>query len=226
MHALYDEFLTYLEKENRQQCVDFALSRLSNSELDLVTLYDEILAPSMRERFCSGKHREICVWEEHVRSSIVRTVIECSYPYVIKERDERYHSTPAGKVIVFCPTDEYHEIGARMVADFFTLCGFDAVFVGANTPQAEIIGAIRYVKPKYAAISVTNYYNLVAARKTVQKISEVRETSGADFKIIVGGQAFERNPNVDEEMGADFLLSTFDDIRRLSQGQQRCYHSG
>lgn len=218
IHPLYNQFLKYLEEENRQQCVDFGLSKLSNNEVDLVTFYEEILAPSMRERACRGKQREIWVWEEHVRSSIVRTVIECCYPYVVKERDERYRSGPAGKVIVFCPADEYHEIGARMVADFFTLCGFDAVFVGANTPHAEMIGAIGYVKPKYVAISVTNYYNLVAACKTVQKMSEVRETSGTDFKIIVGGQAFERNPDMDKEMGADFFLSTFDDIRRLSQG--------
>ena len=220
MHPLYDEFLAYLENENRKQCVAFALSRLSNNELDLVTLYDEILTPSMRERFCGARHREVCVWEEHVRSSIVRTVIECCYPYAIKERDERYCLGQAGRVIVFCPTEEYHELGARMVADFFTLSGFDAVFVGANTPQAEIIGAISYVKPKYVAISVTNYYNLVAARKTVQKMGEVRESSGADFKIIIGGQAFERNPDMEKEMGADFLLSTFDDIRGLSQGQE------
>jgi len=219
MHPLYDEFLTYLENENRQRCVDFSLSKLSNNELDVVTLYDDILAPCMRERFCRADHREICVWEEHVRSSIVRTVIECCYPYVVKERGERYHSGLAGKVIVFCPKEEYHEIGARMVADFFSLCGFDAVFVGANTPHAEMIGAIGCVKPKYVAISVTNYYNLVAARKTVQQMLVVRETSGADFKIIVGGQAFERNPNMDKEMGADFVLSTFDDIRRLSQGK-------
>jgi len=220
MHPLYDEFLTYLEKENRQQCVAFALSRLSNNELDVVTLYDEVLAPSVREHFCRVEHREICVWEEHVRSSIVRTVIECSYPYVIKERDERYRSGQAGKVIVFCPAEEYHELGARMVADFLILCGFDAVFVGANTPQAEIIAAIGYVKPRYVGISVTNYYNLVAARRTVRKMGEVRESSGADFKIIIGGQAFERNPDMEKEMGADFLLSTFDDIRGLSQGQE------
>ena len=220
MHPLYDEFLTNLENEDRQQCIEFALSRLASNELDLVTLYDEILTPSMREAFCRAKRREICVWEEHVRSSIVRTVIECCYSYAIKEREEKYRLGQVGRVIVFCPTEEYHELGARMVADFFVLCGLDAIFVGANTPQGEIIGAINYVKPKYVAVSVTNYYNLVAARKAVKEMAEVRKTKGVDFKIIVGGQAFERNPDIDKEMGADFLLSTFDDIRGLSQGQE------
>jgi len=219
MHPLYDEFLTYLEEEDRRKCIAFALSRLSSNELGLITFYDEILAPCMKERLCREEHREISVWEEHVRSSIVRTVIECCYPHVMKERDDRYRLGQRGKVIVLCPAGEYHELGARMVADFFTLCGYDAVFVGANTPQDEIIRAISHVKPKYVAISITNYYNLVAARKTVEKMVEERGKSDADFKIIVGGQAFKRNPTMYREMRADFLFNTFDDIRGLSQEQ-------
>ena len=161
MHPLYERFLSFLDKDDRFGCVDFVLTRLQNNVLDIVTLYDEILAPSLRESFCREKQKAICVWEEHVRSSIIRTVIECCYPYVVKERAEKYRSAPKGKVIVVCPPEELHEIGARMVADFFTLCGFDAVFVGANTPQTEILEAIDYERPKYIAISVSNYYNLV-----------------------------------------------------------------
>ena len=218
MHPFYHEFRSYLDREDRQKCVDFVLSKLSNDEIDIVTLYDEILTPSLRETFCIENHRAICVWEEHVRTSIVRTVIECCYPYLVKERDGRYASMPKGKVIVVCPTEEYHEIGARMVADFFTLCGFDAVFVGANTPQDDIIESIRYISPDYVAISVTNSYNLVATRRTIQKIVDIRKETGAAFNIIVGGNAFQCNPGIYKEMGADLLLWTFEDIKRLSQG--------
>ena len=122
-------------------------------------------------------------------------------------------------MIVACPTEELHEIGARMVADFFTLCGFHSTFVGANTPQSDILEAIEYVKPVYIAISVSNYYNLVAAHKLVQKIREVRESTGIEFEIIVGGYAFEQNPEMGKKMGSDLLLATFDDIRRLTQGE-------
>jgi methanogenic corrinoid protein MtbC1 len=216
MHELYERFLLHLDEEDRYGCVDLILAKLSANELDVVTAYDEILAPSLREGYCRGKHREICVWEEHVRTSIARTVIECCYPYVVKERDHKYKLASRGKAIVVCPTEELHEIGARMVADFFTLCGFDSMFVGANTPQAQILEAIGCVKPRYVAISVTSYYNLLAARRLVEKTRSAKEMSKADFTIVVGGYAFERNPEISEEMGADLLLSGFEGIRGLS----------
>ena len=218
MHPLYDRFLTYLENYDRQKCVALVLSELSNNEIDIVTLYDEILTPSLRESFCREKQKTICVWEEHLRTSIIRTVIECCYPYVVKEREEKYKLLPKGKVIVVCPPEELHEIGARMVSDFFTLCGFEAIFVGANTPQADILEAVGYVKPKYVAISVSNYYNLVAARKTIQKINELRATTDADFKILAGGLAFEQNPSAGDDAGVDLVLQSFEDIMNLSQG--------
>jgi methanogenic corrinoid protein MtbC1 len=216
VHELYQRFLSRLDNGDRYGCVDLILAKLSANELDVVTAYDEILAPALRESYCRERQRQICVWEEHVRTSIARTVIECCYPYVIKERDRQSKLASRGKAIVVCPTEELHEIGARMVADFFTLCGFDAMFVGANTPQAQILEAIGYVKPRYVAISVTSYYNLLAARRLVEKIRSAKEMTKADFTIIVGGYAFERNPEVSEEMGADLLLSGFEDIRRLS----------
>jgi methanogenic corrinoid protein MtbC1 len=217
MHLLYEEFVSYLDNKDRKKCVEFILSKLASSELDIVTLYEEILTPSLREEFYQDKHK-ICIWEEHVRSSIIRTVIECCYPYVVKERDNKYQAAAKGRVVVACPTGELHEIGARMVTDFFTLCGLDATFVGANTPQDEILDAIGYIKPKYMAISVSNYYNLLAARKTIQKVGEISKTLGPDFKVIVGGYAFEQNPCTCDDVGADLLLHSFSDIEKLSEG--------
>lgn len=214
----YEQFLSYLEKDDRFGCVDFILTGLINDNLNIVTVYEDILTPSLREEFCRQKQQPICVWEEHVRTSIIRTVIECCYPYVVKERNNRYQSAPRGKVIVVCPPDELHEIGARMVADFFTLCGFDAIFVGANTPQADILEAIGYVKPEYIAVSVTNYYNLLAARKMIASMHEFRKTTNADFKIIVGGLALEQNPCACDDVGVDLYLHSFQDIKNLSAG--------
>jgi methanogenic corrinoid protein MtbC1 len=218
MNSLYEQFLSYLDKDDRYGCVELVLTKLSNDEVDIVTLYEEILTPSLRESFCREKQRQICIWEEHVQTSIVRTVIECCYPYVVRKRDGKYGSVLQGKVIVACPIEELHEMGARMVSDFFTLCGFDSMFIGANTPQVEILDAIEYVKPRYVGVSVSNHYNLLAARKMVQKIRELRESTGAEFKIIVGGYAFEQNPEMDMRMGSDLLLATFNDIRGLTQG--------
>ncbi len=218
MHPLYNEFVTYLDQQNKEKCVEFAISHLSGKSLDIVTFYDEILTPALYARFCRSEQQEICIWEEHVRTSIIRTVIENSYIFAVKERDEKYHSSFKGKVIVVCPTEELHELGARMIADFFTLCGFSVTFIGANTPQDDIIEAIKYVKPQYVAISITNYYNLVAARPAVKRISDLKQSQ--DFKVILGGQACQNNLAVCQQMNPDLVLDTFEDIKRLSEGQR------
>lgn len=221
MHPFYSEFVSYLDSEDKERCVTSVLSRLSSGQLDLITLYYGVLTPALKESFCKDERREIYVWEEHVRTSIVRTIIECCYPHLLRERDDRYRAQPGGRVVVGCPTEEYHEIGARMVADFFSLWGFDVVFVGATTPQDDIIEALQYVHPEYLTMSVTIPHNLVAARKVTKRLRELRDSSGAQFRIMVGGQAFYHNRDIAGEMGADLVLDTFEDIKHLT-GDHSC----
>ena len=217
MHPLYDEFISYLDAEDKEKSVQFVVSSLQNQSIDTVTLYNELLTPAMHADFCKEEDKEICIWKEHVRTSILRTIIECSYPHIINERNTRYKSVLRGKAVVLCPPGELHELGARIVADFFTLCGSAVTFVGANTPQDDIIHAINYVSPAYIAISVTNYYNLVATRKLILQIGNSR--NNLPSKIILGGQACRENPDVCRSMGADLVLHTFEDIKELVRGQ-------
>lgn len=213
MHPLYKEFLSFLDEKNKEKCVTFAVSHLLKDDIDIVTLYQKILAPSLHEEFCGPEQIKICIWEEHVRTSIIRTIVESCFPNVIKERDTVYHSPMRGKAVVMCPPMELHEIGARMVADFFTLCGFDVTYVGANTPQSEIVNAITYFKPVFVAISITNIYNLVATSTIVENIHQLQKTS--DFKLILGGQACKSNYETCRDMKADMILDTFEDIKKL-----------
>jgi methanogenic corrinoid protein MtbC1 len=218
VHPAYKEFIKLIESEDKEKCVEFVLSKLDKHELDVLTLYREILTPSLNTMDCEDEELNVCIWKEHVRSSIIRTIIECCYPYLIRERDTKYKVRPGDKVVVVCPEEELHEIGPRMVADFFTILGFDVLFVGANTPRDNILAAIQYDKPKYIAFSVTNFYNLVAAKKTIRKIRKLRDSKGQKYKIIVGGNAFKNNPRIYQEMGADHQLQTFEDLRRLVGG--------
>jgi methanogenic corrinoid protein MtbC1 len=161
---------------------------------------------------CKEKDKEVCIWREHVRSSIIRTIVECCYPYILKQK-KRENKDLGKKVVVVCPPEEYHDIGARIASDFFTLCGYDSVFVGSNTPKEEFLNAINIVRPKYVVISVTNYYNLVNAKEIVENI---RDKSSYDIKILVGGYAFKVNPKAYETIGADMLIDSFEDVEKLT----------
>lgn len=214
MHPLYKDFVKNLEKEDKKACVDLVLDSLKNGKIDIVTLYAEVLTPSLKNMKFAEEDARVVVWKEHIRSSIVRTIIESCYPYVIEQR--KGHGN--GRVVVVCPTEEYHEIGARMVADYFTLLGFEVTFVGANTPLDDVVAGIRHEKPKYVAISVSNFFNLVAARRSMGALLKARKEDGAKFKILVGGGAFLKNPALAKGMGADKLLQTYDDIAKYVKG--------
>ena len=213
MHQLFDQFSQFLEQFDKEACLRFAVDALQSNKADIVSLYNEVLSPALTQPVCLSTQKAICIWEEHLRTSIIRTVIENCFPFVIKERDQKYHSPARGKVIMVCPTEELHEIGARMVMDFFTLCGYNVSFIGANTPQEEIVSAIEYIHPVYVAVSITNYYNLIAARYAVQRICAKKGV--LNFKVILGGLACQYHPDTCHEMGADLVLNTFEDIRQL-----------
>jgi methanogenic corrinoid protein MtbC1 len=214
MNPFYDELLVYLESEDRGKSLDYVLDKLSKGEIDIVTLYTDILTRSLNEMECH-EPEDVCIYKEHVRSSIIRTIIENCYPFVLKERKEKRGDVKSDKVIVLCPPEELHEIGPRMVADFFTISGFDVTFIGANTPKKSFLAAVSKIKPKYVAVSVTNYYNLIATKRT---INEIRKIKPEGTKIIVGGGAFSENPSAYKEIGADVLLSKFEDIQKLAGG--------
>ena len=214
MNVIHKEFLQYLENEDKEGALNYIIQLLDDGKVNIPTLYAEILAPSLNNMNCNVKRKEICIWKEHVRSSIIRTIIECCYPYVAKESKSKVQKNE--KVIIVCPSEEFHELGARMAADFFTICGYNSIFVGSNTPQNDFINAVDVINPKYIVISVSNYYNLVFAKKVISKIRE--KTLNKDFKIIVGGYAFKENPEVYKEIGADFQVNSYEEIENISKG--------
>lgn len=209
MKEFYEEFIFYLEEENKEKAVKIVLDKLNSEEINIVELYTKILAPSLNNMECKLEDKKICIWREHVRSSIIRTIIECCYPYVIKEKYKEINNL---KVVIVCPSEEYHEIGARMAADFFTLCGFNTTFVGSNTPKEDFLSAIDVVKPDYVVISVTNYYNLVLAKRAIEKIKNESNFKG---RIFVGGYAFKNNMDSVKKVGAEKYIDSFEDIQML-----------
>lgn len=215
MNMYYEGFLKMLEEEDKQGCVEFVLKRLESGDIDVVTLYTQILEPSLNNMTCKLNEKNICVWKEHVRTSIVRTILECSYPYILREKSKNNVISKNERIAVVCPPEEYHEIGAIMAANFFILNGFDTLYVGSNTPKKDFIEAINYIKPDYVAISVTNYYNLVAAKNIIQ---EVKNTAKYPVEILVGGYAFNCNPDIYKQIGADKLLKTYEDIKKFGKG--------
>lgn len=213
MDILYEKFSTLLNNEDKEACVSLIISQFNNasSPEDIVSIYTKVLAKALNNIGCNLEDKNICIWKEHIRSSIVRTILENAYPFIIKLKNN-FNSYNGKTVAVICPDGEYHEIGARMISDFFTLAGFNSIYVGASTPKEEFINALDYNKIDIFALSITNYFNLVSAKKI---ISAIKEKEKGKVMIAVGGQAFNNNPSAVLSIGADILLHTYEDILSL-----------
>ena len=212
----YQEFMKYLEKEDKENSVNYVMQLISGKELDIVTLYDEILRPALYEIASNEKEQNITIGQEHIRTAIVRTIVECCYPFVVVERSLNFESDQLNqkRVIIYCPEDEYHEIGPRMVEDYFALIGFETLFLGGNTPKENLIELMEDLEPDYVAISVSNYYNIVPAKRSIEFLRNKLKKAP---KIIVGGYALNNKKNIAKDMGADLYLKTFEEIKALRE---------
>jgi len=210
MNPYFEEFNRILDSENKDAAVEFILNLLKEGRLSLESLYLDLLAPALSTFACPVADKDLCIWKEHTRTSIVRTSLECTYPYVIERRKQIKPNHK--KVMVLTPSEEYHEIGAIIVNHYFLLAGFDSQYIGANTPKSDILKAVRALAPDYIAISVTNYYNIVVTKQITDEI----KANYPDVKIIIGGLAFLQNGAL-EQVKHDYYMAEVQDAFKISR---------
>ena len=73
-----------MKKEQKDIAVLYAMELLESKKLTIEELYQELLAPSLTTFECECEDQEVCIWKEHFRTSIIRTILESSYLYIIE----------------------------------------------------------------------------------------------------------------------------------------------
>lgn len=207
----YHKFYDALNRYHKNECLDLSIMNLENGSISIPYLYEEILEKSLYDIASNECPQNISIWQEHVQSGIVRTIIENTYTYVLKFKEKSLNQ----KVIVLCPEEEYHDIGARMTSDFLTLLGFESYFIGPNTPAEEIFKAIDALSPDWVSISVTNFFHLSKLQDLVLEIKKYRPNH--PLKVMVGGYAIEHTPGAKEKIKADAFPHTFEDLKKIKE---------
>ncbi|MEX2550836.1 MAG: B12-binding domain-containing protein, partial [Nitriliruptoraceae bacterium] len=123
---------------DRAWAVSLASQALEDGSVSLHELYD-LLAGILVDLGSAWQSGTAEVWQEHAVTGIVRTIVEaCIHEVEAAAPVER----PA-TVVLAAPSDEYHDLGLRMLADRFTLAGWRAHFLGANVPLAQVRWAVQ-----------------------------------------------------------------------------------
>lgn len=184
MNDFYNELERLLKENKKEDAVTLTVKAFEEG-LNPIDFYQDGVRTILNRIDCKDDDYA-CIWLEHQMSAIVRTLIELSYQYLIQSIE------PIKKtkhVLVVCPKDEHHELGALIGAHFFTKAGFKTTFIGANTPLDTIHSALDTLTIDYVVLSVSNSYHLVETKKVVSHIKDHFKT----VKVIGAGRGFTLN---------------------------------
>lgn len=177
--ATYSHYFQALLRGSRRECSE-TVSRLVQDGLDVRVLYLDLFQRSLYEIGDFWEQNRISVAVEHMATSITESLFPLLYPAIFSAE---HHGKSA---VISCVANEYHQIGGKIVADILELNGWDAFFLGANTPLSDTVALIEARNASLAGFSLSLYANLQALLAVIEAI---RERFPA-LPVIVGGQAF------------------------------------
>jgi methanogenic corrinoid protein MtbC1 len=137
----------------------------------------------------------LSVAQEHYCTAATQLIMSQLYPHIsAAEKNGR-------TLVATCVAGDLHEIGVRMVSDFFEMEGWNTFYMGANTPTACVLETLAEREADVLAVSATITPHVRAVAGLIDAVRASNE--GRGVKIIVGGYPFNIAPDLWETVGAD-----------------------
>ncbi len=137
----------------------------------------------------------LSVAQEHFCTAATQLIMARFYPMIFQgERNgRRFLGASVGH--------ELHELGIRMVSDFFEMDGWESFYVGANTPIDSLVQIVTQRRPHVVGLSTTLTTHLGTLAEAIEALRGVEAARGVP--ILVGGYPFNVAPGLAERIGAD-----------------------
>ncbi len=163
-----------------------------DSGVPVKDIYLHVFQTSQRELGRLWQLNQISVAQEHYSTAATQLIMAQLYPRIFRtEKNGR-------KIVATSIGGELHEIGVRIIADFFEMEGWDTYYLGANSPTSAIVQAIAERRADMLAVSATMTFHIRAVENL---IATVRASN--NVKILVGGYPFNLEPELWKRVGAD-----------------------
>jgi methylmalonyl-CoA mutase cobalamin-binding domain/chain len=192
--GLASSYLDALLRADRRAASRLILGSVEGG-LDVRDVYLYVFQPVQREVGRLWQLNQISVAQEHYCTAATQMVMSQLYPRIFSARR-------VGRTLVAtCVGNELHELGVRMVADFFEMAGWDTYYLGANVPMESILRAVADRRAHVLAVSATMTYHVGHVRAL---IDHIRSSSVEhDVRILVGGYPFNVSTSLWKTVGAD-----------------------
>lgn len=175
----YRRFVSSLITGQRSTCAQIVESELA-TDIAIREIYTDLFQRSLYDVGEQWERGQVSVAVEHMATAIVDRMLTIVQPHVFggEERSKT--------AIIACVADEYHQLGARMVADLFELHGWRGYFLGADTPLDSLLDMIETHRPDVVGLSLSIYFNLPSLLTAIEAV----RTAYPEQQILIGGQAF------------------------------------
>lgn len=176
---IYKAYLSSLISGDKSPCINI-VNKLVEQDYSVKEIYINLFQKTLYRVGQMWEVNKISVATEHIATSITENVMALLYPKIFSEEH-------VGKnAVIACVANEYHQIGAKMVADIFELHGWDGYFIGANAPINDLLTLIEQKNADYICLSMSIFFNFPILEATLSRI----RAHYKDMPILVGGQAF------------------------------------
>jgi methanogenic corrinoid protein MtbC1 len=202
-----------LRAHDREGAVRAVLAAVENG-LAIEDLYAHVLEHFLASVGQGWQEGRTAVWEEHLIVGAVRGAIEALYPQVLerKAQVEPIQLT----VAFFCPPEETHDVGLRMLVDRFDLRGFRTIYVGAATPVNEMVRCVRAEGASVVCLSASTHYQRAALHDVVSRLRELLP----DVRLVTGGPAFAHSATGWEDYTVESIEGLLDELTAQARGTQ------
>lgn len=158
-------------------------------------IYLNVFQPVQWEIGRLWQTNEITVAMEHYCTAATQFIMSRLYEHI-------FSSNKIGRNMVATTiSGELHELGIRMVTDFFEMDGWDTYYLGANTPNDSIVQMLNETNADILAISATIYFNIPQVTELIEYVRN--EIHPENLKIMVGGKAFNSYEDLWKDTKAD-----------------------
>jgi methanogenic corrinoid protein MtbC1 len=193
---LYDLSQRYLRAllDGQRQVASRLIQRSVEDGMSVRDVYLHVFQRAQHEIGRLWQTNRLSVAQEHYCTAATQLIMSQLYPYV-------FSTEKNGRVLVgTCVAGDLHEIGVRMVTDFFEMEGWDTFYLGANTPTSDLVRTLEERRADVLAVSATMPFHV---RAVADLIAAVRSSVGDRVKVLVGGYPFNVDPGLWRRVGAD-----------------------
>lgn len=195
--VIYNVFTQSLISGDRAKCVELTRFFLDGG-FSINMLYEYVFRDSLYKIGELWEQNKISIATEHLATAIIEAILNDLYSEFSIEKNK-------GKsVLLACLENELHQVGIKMVGDVFEQNGWEAYFLGANTPIVDLLLLAKDINPDIIALSISLYSNFLVFNNFIEKFRD----KFPNTPLLIGGQAF--------RYGGLEIIEKHDNVKYLS----------